>query len=183
MHILWSHLAVWNLFLVPEQTWPSTCQRNTIFAIKIMGECKCVSVCAWRRAVIRWPYFISAWSPFGMCPTHSAILHDSIATPAFYLALLHQPYFSFLIYCRLENNLNDGVIFPAWRLVWIRERMERITREGKVITASLLDYWFSSSRTQLEIREHCELKVLQWCIFIELWTSCTFVIFTVPWDK
>lgn len=26
------------------------------------------------------------------------------------------------------------------------------------------------------------LKVLQRCIFIELWTSCTFVVFTLPWD-
>lgn len=140
-------------------------------------------MCVRRRAVIRWPYFISAWSPFGMSPTHSAILHDSIATPAFYLALLHQPYFSFLIYWGPEHNLNDGVIFPAWRLVWIGERMGRIKREGKVITALLLDYWFSGSRTRFEIRECYVLKVLQRCIFIELWTSHTFVIFTLPWDN
>lgn len=66
--------------------------------------------------MIRWPYFISAWSPFGMSPTHSAMLHDSIATAAFYLALLHQPYFSFLIYWEPEHNLNDEVIFSRMKI-------------------------------------------------------------------
>ncbi len=102
-----------------------------------------VCVCVRRRSVIRWPYFISAWSPFGMSPTHSAIIHDSIATDVFYLALLHQPHFSFLIYWGPEHNLNDRVICPAWRLLWTGKRVERRMWEEKVITALLLDYWFS----------------------------------------
>lgn len=113
------------LFLVPEPTCPSTCQWNTIFVIIIMlSLCVCVlDGGQWLGGHISSLH----GHPFGMSPTHSAILYDSIATHAF-LALLHQPYFSFLIYWGAEHNLNDGVIFPTWRLVWIGERMERIKR-------------------------------------------------------